>query len=152
MVHAENGDLVLEGQKEVLAAGVKGPEGHELSRPECVEAEATNRACVIAQRANSPVYIVHVMSKGAAHAIVRNRQEGTVVYGEPIAAGLGVDGTFACSCDWRKAAAFVMSPPLRSDPTVKFELMKLLRTGDLHCIGTDNCTFNANQKVRIYHL
>ena len=38
-----------------------------------VEAEATNRAIVLADAANAPVYIVHVMSKGAADEIVKQR-------------------------------------------------------------------------------
>eukprot|EP01129_Flabellula_baltica_P005475 TRINITY_DN198_c0_g1_i1.p1 TRINITY_DN198_c0_g1~~TRINITY_DN198_c0_g1_i1.p1 ORF type:complete len:510 (-),score=137.01 TRINITY_DN198_c0_g1_i1:42-1523(-) len=147
MVHAENGHLVHEGQKKMLELGITGPEGHEMSRPEDVEAEATARAITIADRAGAPVYIVHVMSKGSSRAILEGRNRGCRVFGEPIAAGLGVDGTHQWNKCWRHAAAYVMGPPLRPDPTVKDHLMKLLATNELQCVGTDNCTFNANQKA-----
>ena len=146
-VHAENGDAIDEGQRRLLAKGVTGPEGHAMCRPEEVEAEATTRALMIGSRVNTPVYIVHVMSKSACDAVARARREGIVCYGEPIAAGLGTDGCHCWSHDWRHASAFVMGPPLRPDPTTKTYLMKHLASGDLQVVGTDNCTFDGKQKA-----
>lgn len=51
---------------------------------------------------------------------------GQVVFGEPIAASLGCDGTQYFNKCWRHAAGHVMSPPLRDDPTTGSYLMDLL--------------------------
>ena len=50
------------------------------------------------------MYVVHVMSKTAAQNVADSRRKGFVCFGEPIAAGLGVDGKNYWHRCWRHAA------------------------------------------------
>ena len=76
MVHAENGDIVAELQQKYIAQGITGPEGHAYSRPPEVEGEAANRAIMIADAADVPLYIVHVSCEQAHEAIRRGAAKG----------------------------------------------------------------------------
>ncbi|XP_011348169.1 dihydropyrimidinase isoform X1 [Ooceraea biroi] len=146
MVHAENGDIIAENAKKLLAAGVTGPEGHEMSRPEEVEAEAVNRACVIASQVNSPLYVTAISSKSAADVVSAKRSEGAVVFGETLGCSVGIDGSEQYGRNMERARRFITNPPLRPDPTTPAYLTEHLAQDNLQVIGSDNCTFSTEQK------
>ncbi|XP_013149010.1 PREDICTED: dihydropyrimidinase isoform X2 [Papilio polytes] len=149
MVHAENGHIIARNTEKLLAAGKTDPEGHELSRDEEVEAEAVNRACVIANQANSPLYIVHMMSRSAVRALAAARpRQKQPVYGETLAATIGTDGSHCRNACFRHAAGHVMSPPLRSDPDTPQALLEALADDCVQLIGSDNCTFHEKDKAK----
>ena len=145
-VHAENGELVFLLQQEVAAMGIKGPEGHPLSRPPMVEAEAANRAIAIADVLGVPIYVVHVSCAESAEAIARARARGQRVYGEVLAGHLVLDDSVYRHPDFASAAAHVMSPPFRPKGNSEF-LWRGLQSGNLHTTATDHCTFCAAQKA-----
>ena len=144
-VHAENGELVFMLQKEIAASGITGPEGHPLSRPPAVEAEAANRAIAIADVLGVPIYVVHVSCSEAAEAIARARARGQRVYGEVLAGHLLVDDSVYRHPDFATAAAHVMSPPFRPKGHQE-ALWRGLQSGNLQTTATDHCTFCAAQK------
>ncbi len=145
-VHAENGELVYLLQKQVAEMGITGPEGHPLSRPPMVEAEAANRAIAIADVLNVPIYVVHVSCVESAEAIARARARGQRVYGEVLAGHLVIDESVYRHPDFATAAAHVMSPPFRPKANQEF-LWRGLQSGNLHTTATDHCTFCAAQKA-----
>jgi dihydropyrimidinase len=144
-VHAENGELVFQMQKKLVEAGITGPEGHPLSRPPAVEAEAAERAIRIAEVLGTPLYIVHVSCADSIDAIIRARSHGQRVYGEALAGHLTIDESVYQNPDWNVAAAHVMSPPFRARHH-QDALWNALAAGHLHTTATDHCAFCGEQK------
>ena len=145
-VHAENGELVFLLQQQMKEQGITGPEGHPLSRPPAVEAEAAQRAIAIADVLNVPLYVVHVSCAESAEAIARARAKGQRVYGEVLAGHLVVDDSVYRDARFDFAAAHVMSPPFR-EKSHQQALWRGLQAGHLHTTATDHCTFCAEQKA-----
>ena len=75
-VHCENGDVVNELQRRVLAAGITGPEGHPLSRPAEAEADAVSRLLYLAEIAGAKVNVVHLSTELGLAAVRAARARG----------------------------------------------------------------------------
>lgn len=138
--------MLARQQKQLLAQGVTGPEGHPWSRPPEVEAEATNRACVLAHT----IKVASLPSSSDAHfsgaalccallvqgvsvphrpfprwyarsllALHHSLSAGWAVFGEALAGHLTVDDSvYFDGRSWEEAAAFVM----RCDRTTELKL------------------------------
>ena len=144
-VHAENGELVFRLQQEIYDKGIRGPEGHPLSRPPEVEGEAANRAIRIAEVIGTPLYIVHTSCIDALEAVTRARLEGQRVFAEVLAQHLVIDDSVYRNKDWDLAAGYVMSPPFRSKEH-QDALWRGLQSGMLQTTATDHCCFCRDQK------
>jgi dihydropyrimidinase len=145
-VHAENGELVFQLQKQIVEQGIGGPEGHPLSRPPAVEAEAAQRAIAIADVLQVPLYVVHVSCAESAEAIAHARARGQRVFGEVLAGHLTLDESVYRDPEFAVAAAHVMSPPFR-EKRHQEALWRSLQAGNLQTTATDHCTFCAPQKA-----
>ncbi len=71
--HCENADAVSGKQKELLAAGKTGPEWHEPSRPESVEALGVHHLMTFAAMHGTHCYIVHTSCEPAARQALAAR-------------------------------------------------------------------------------
>lgn len=145
-VHAENGELVFHLQRELVAKGIMGPEGHPLSRPPEVEGEAADRAIRIAQVLDVPLYVVHTSCEDALKAITRARMEGQRVFSEVLAGHLLIDDAVYRNPDWRFAAHHVMSPPFRPK-NHQDALWRGIQAGMIQTTATDHCCFCTDQKM-----
>src|SRR5918999_1304985 len=145
LVHAENGDAIAVLQAQALARGDTSPKWHGLTRPEAVEAEATNRAIRLAEVADCPLLVVHVSCAAALQAIEQAHARGQTVYGETCGQYFVFSDADLARTGF-EGAKYVCSPPLR-DPSNRPALWHGLHAGDPPIFGSDHCSFNyAGQK------
>jgi dihydropyrimidinase len=144
-IHAENSEMLDLAVADMLAAGRWDPRYYAESRPALAEAEATRRAIDYAELVDAEIYVVHMSCRDAVEAVRVARRRGLRVWGEtrPIYLGLTQERYRAGGVE---AAKVVGAPPLRTadDQTA---LWDGLRTGDVHAIGSDNCSWTVEQKA-----
>jgi dihydropyrimidinase len=146
MVHAENGDTIDVLVKQALAEGKTDPRWHAATRPPETEAEATNRAVMLAHIAGCPLYVVHVSCRESVEPIAAARSRGWRTWGETCTQYLFIDETRLEEPDFA-GAKFVYTPPPRAASNHE-HLWTALRTGVLSVVSTDHCPFRwSDQKT-----
>jgi dihydropyrimidinase len=142
MMHAENGSAIDVLVAQALAEGRTDPKYHSLTRPWETEAEATNRAIMLARMTGAPLYIVHMSAKQAVEVLQKHKDEGWNVFGETCPQYLYLSLEDQLSQPGFEGAKWVCSTPLRSKAEQhQDELWRYLRTNDLSVISTDHCPF-----------
>ena len=142
--HCENAELVGQLQQALLAADKSGPEWHEPSRPEAVEAEGTGRFATFLEATGATGYVVHLSCAPALRAAVEARLRGVKIHVESVLPHFLLDKTFAERAG-AEGMKFIMSPPLRHERNQPV-LWTALEAGIIDTVGTDHCPFDVEQK------
>jgi dihydropyrimidinase len=143
--HCENAELVARLQERLLSEGKTGPEWHEPSRPEGVEAEGTNRFAVFLETLGTAGYVVHLSCAKALERAVAAKSRGVRLWVETVLPHLMLDKSYA-ERPGVEGMKHVMSPPLRDLANHK-ALWSALQTGSIDTVATDHCPFDTSQKL-----
>jgi dihydropyrimidinase len=143
--HCENAELIARLQQKLLAEGKTGPEWHEPSRPESVEAEGTGRFAAFLENTGATGYVVHLSCEEALRMAVDAKSRGVKIHVESVLPHLLLDKSFA-EKPGVEGMKHVMSPPLRAKHN-QSALWNALALGSIDTVGTDHCPFDTGQKL-----
>ncbi|OQU99766.1 hypothetical protein CLAIMM_05353 [Cladophialophora immunda] len=137
MVHAENADVIDWMTEHLEEQGMTAPYHHGTSRPPIVEAEATNRAIVLAELMDTPILLVHI-SGGHATRVIRDAQTRLLpVHGETcpqylflLAESMKKEGFEGAKC--------VCSPPIREEPADQDAIWTGIKNGTFTTLSSDH--------------
>lgn len=142
--HCENAELVARLQQQLISEGKTGPEWHEPSRPESVEAEGTGRFATFLENTRATGYVVHLSCEKALNAAVAAKSRGVKISIESVLPHFLLDKTYA-ERKGVEGMKHVMSPPLRAKHN-QHVLWNALATSQIDTVGTDHCPFDVAQK------
>lgn len=143
MAHCEDGPLIRYLRRRLRAEGRTAPRYYPDTRPDFVEAAATERAIAYAHAAGAPLYVVHLASASALEACRRARARGWSVYVETRPLYLYLTRERFEEPD---GAKYTGNPPPReaSDLGAIWEGM---RDGSIHCLCSDHAPWTLAQKL-----
>ena len=132
--HPESIEMAWVLRARVMEADPEGKGGlasWNATRPPFVEADAVQRAAMVARITGAPLYIVHTSSAEALRAALRNREAGTRIFVETCPHYLTHDE------GWEGGDVGKINPPLRSAAD-REALWQAVLAGDVDTIATDH--------------
>jgi len=142
--HCENGDVIDLMQEEALSNKHYEAKYHALTRPSATETEAINRALMMAQITEAPLYIVHVSTAEGARLIKEAKKDGLKVFAETCPHYLLLNDKAYKSPDHPEK--YIMSPPLRKQKDQNY-LWKALTNESIDVVSTDHCSYLLKDKI-----
>ena len=143
LLHCEDGPLIRQATKELLATGCGTVRYYPDSRPDYTERVATERAIAMASATGAIIYVVHLSSATALESCRRARADGVLVYVETRPLYLHLTRERFEAPD---AGKYVGNPPLRTASDVT-AIWRGLAHGDIQCVCSDHVGWTLQQKI-----
>ncbi|CAF9928533.1 hypothetical protein IMSHALPRED_007677 [Imshaugia aleurites] len=147
LIHAENGDILAWMTEQLEARGLYAPKYHATSRPQIVEAEATNRAIALSSIIDTSILIVHVSSPSAAANIRHAQTKGLPIWAETCPQYLLLTRSDLDKPGF-EGAKCVCSPPPREGSKDHEAIWRGLANGTFTILSSDHCPFVYNDGER----
>jgi dihydropyrimidinase len=130
-------------RRRLRADGRTAPRYYPDSRPDYVEAAATDREIAFATAAEAPIYVVHLSSAAALDSCRRARARGLPVSVETRPLYLYLTRERFAEPD---GAKYTGNPPLRDAADVE-AMWDGLRDGAIQCVCSDHAPWTLQQKL-----
>jgi len=141
-VHAENAEIGEPWQAEMINQDKVDYKYHGIAKPNFIEAEAIQRAILIAEYAKSMLYIAHMSTKEGVELIDKSRRKGLSVWAETCPHYLTItDDIYNTDL----ALYSMCSPPLRTQADID-ALWRGLADGSVSIVGSDHVAYTKQQK------
>jgi dihydropyrimidinase len=141
LVHCEEGDVIIQNQKQFINEGKTEPLYHALSRPAEVESESVRKVIALCRKTNCKTYIVHTSAAKSLEYIRAAKKEGLPLFCETCPQYLLLDES-VYSKPLPDSLKYVISPPIRSKLDQE-ALWLAVADGTVDVISTDHCPFNT---------
>jgi len=143
VIHAENGSVIENRTRRLMAAGRKDGRAHADSRPDVAAIEAVARSIIFAEWTGAPIHIAHEGVADVIDLISAAKRRGVNVTVEtcPQYLLLSVDDLS------RIGGLMRCNPPLR-DPSNHERLWRALKSGEIDVLATDHAPHTPKEKLK----